>query len=62
MQGTYERPGSSYFLDNTDIRYANKTKVGDVDVVYGDYREQQSYRSRSMEHDPGLVISLCRSF
>jgi hypothetical protein len=35
VQGTYERPGSSYFLDNTDIRYANKTKVGDVDVVYG---------------------------
>jgi hypothetical protein len=35
VQGTYERPGSSYFLDNTDIRYANKTKVGDMDVVYG---------------------------
>ena len=35
IQGTYERPGSSYFLDNTDIRYANKTKLGDMDLVYG---------------------------
>jgi hypothetical protein len=35
VQGTYERPGSSYFLDNTDIRYANDTKVGGTDVVYG---------------------------
>jgi len=35
VQGTYERPGSSYFLDNTDIRYANTTKVGGTDVVYG---------------------------
>jgi hypothetical protein len=35
IQGTYERPGSSYFLDNTDIRYAAKTKVGGSDVVFG---------------------------
>ena len=35
VQGTYERPGSGYFLDNTDIRYANKTKLGEMDVVYG---------------------------
>jgi hypothetical protein len=35
VQGTYERPGSSYFLDNADIRYANKIKVGETDVVYG---------------------------
>jgi hypothetical protein len=34
-QGTYERPGSVYFLDNTDIRYANNTKVGKTDLVYG---------------------------
>ena len=34
-QGTYERPGSSWFLDNTDIRYANKFKLGETDVVYG---------------------------
>ena len=34
-QGTYERPGSSCFLDNTDIRYANKFKLGESDVVYG---------------------------
>ena len=35
VQGTYERPGSSYFLDNTDIRYANKTKLGGTDLIYG---------------------------
>ena len=35
VQGTYERPGSSYFLDNTDLRYADKTKLGEMDVVYG---------------------------
>ncbi len=35
IQGTYERPGSSYFLDNADIRYANKTKLGRMDLVYG---------------------------
>ncbi len=35
VQGTYERPGSSYFLDNTDIRYANTTKLGEMDLVYG---------------------------
>jgi hypothetical protein len=35
VQGTYERPGSSYFLDNTDIRYANKASLGESDLVYG---------------------------
>ena len=35
VQGTYERPGAVFFLDNTDIRYANKIKVGNVDVAYG---------------------------
>ena len=35
VQGTYERPGSSYFLDNTDIRYAGKTKLGGTDLVFG---------------------------
>ena len=35
VQGTYERPGASYFLDNTDIRYAGKTKVGGTDLVFG---------------------------
>jgi len=36
VQGTYERPGSSYFLDNTDIRYASKAKLGGgTDLVYG---------------------------
>jgi hypothetical protein len=34
-QATYERPGSVFFLDNTDIRYANNTKVGGTDLVYG---------------------------
>jgi hypothetical protein len=35
VQGTYERPGSSYFLDNTDIRYANKTTLAGTDLVFG---------------------------
>ncbi len=34
-QGTYEQPGGALFLDNTDIRYANKTKLGGTDLVYG---------------------------
>jgi hypothetical protein len=35
VQGTYERPGSSFFLDNTDIRYADQTKLGGMDLTYG---------------------------
>jgi hypothetical protein len=35
IQGTYERPGSSYFLDNTDIRYAGKADLGGTDLVFG---------------------------
>jgi hypothetical protein len=35
VQATYERPGSVFFLDNTDIRYANDTKLGGTDVLYG---------------------------
>jgi hypothetical protein len=34
-QATYERPGAAFFLDNTDIRYADDTKLGGADVVYG---------------------------
>ncbi len=58
VQGTYERPGSSYFLDNTDIRYANKTKLGGTEIDLRRYREQQPHRSRSVEYDAGLVVSL----
>ena len=35
VQATYDRPDEAFALDNTDIRYANKTKIGGVDVVYG---------------------------
>lgn len=35
VQGTYERPGADFFLDNTDIRYADQTKLGGMDVTYG---------------------------
>jgi len=35
MQGTYDRPSESLFWDNSDIRYANTTKVRGVDLVYG---------------------------
>jgi hypothetical protein len=35
VQSTYERPGSVWFLDNTDIRYANDTNLGGTNVVYG---------------------------
>jgi len=34
-QATYERPGSDFFLDNTDIRYANNTRLGGTDLIYG---------------------------
>jgi len=35
VQATYERPGASFFLDNADIRYAGKTKLGGADLVFG---------------------------
>ena len=35
VQATYDRNDQAFFLDNTDIRYANKTKVGGVDLLYG---------------------------
>jgi hypothetical protein len=43
-QGTYNGPGMgmpsdpfthNWSWDNTDIRYANTTKIGDMDVIYG---------------------------
>ena len=35
IQATYDRPDEAFALDNTDIRYANKTNIRGVDVVYG---------------------------
>jgi hypothetical protein len=35
IQGTYDRSSQTGFLDNTDIRYANTTKVRGIDVLYG---------------------------
>jgi len=35
IQATYDQPDVAFALDNTDIRYANKTKIGGADVVYG---------------------------
>lgn len=35
IQGTYDKAASHVFLDNTDIRYADTTKIGDLDVLYG---------------------------
>jgi len=35
VQATWEQPGDAFFLDNADIRYANTTKLGGTDVVYG---------------------------
>jgi hypothetical protein len=35
IQATYDRPDEAFFLDNTDIRYANKTNVHGIDLVYG---------------------------
>ena len=35
IQGTYERPGASFFLDNTDIRYAKTTNIAGLDLVLG---------------------------
>lgn len=34
-QGTFERPGSVWFLDNTDIRYAKTTNIAGMDMVLG---------------------------
>ena len=34
-QWTFDRNDEAVFEDNTDIRYANKTKIGGADVVYG---------------------------
>jgi len=33
VQATYDRNDQAFFLDNTDIRYANKTKVGGIDLL-----------------------------
>jgi hypothetical protein len=35
LQVTFDTQDSSFGMDNTDIRYANKTKVGDKDLIYG---------------------------
>ncbi len=35
VQGTYEYADQRFFLDNADVRYADTTKIGGVDVVYG---------------------------
>ncbi len=35
VQGTYDKASQHTYLDNTDIRYADTTKVGPVDVLYG---------------------------
>ena len=35
VQATYDRPDEAFGLDNADIRYASKTKIGGADVVYG---------------------------
>jgi hypothetical protein len=35
IQGTYDRESNHTFLDNTDIRYADTTKILDFDVLYG---------------------------
>jgi hypothetical protein len=35
VQATYDRPDQAAFLDNTDIRYANKGTLGDKDIIFG---------------------------
>jgi hypothetical protein len=35
IQGTYDKASQHTFLDNTDIRYADSTKIGDIDITYG---------------------------
>lgn len=35
VQATYDRPSDAAFLDNTDIRYANKYRLSGHDLLYG---------------------------
>jgi hypothetical protein len=35
LQVTYDSQGDHFSMDNTDIRYANKTKLGGKELVYG---------------------------
>lgn len=35
VQATYDRNDEAFFLDNTDIRYADHTKISGIDVLYG---------------------------
>ncbi len=35
VQGTWDKADSRVFLDNTDIRYADTIKLGDLDLLYG---------------------------
>ncbi len=35
LQVTFDTQDSSFGMDNTDIRYANKTKVADKDLIFG---------------------------
>ncbi len=35
LQVTYDSQGDNFSMDNTDIRYANKTKLGGKELVYG---------------------------
>jgi len=35
VQATYDRPDEAFALDNADIRYADKTKIAGVDLIYG---------------------------
>ena len=44
--------------DNTDLRYANTGKLGNYGYHLRHHGQQQSDRSRSVEHDAGLGFSL----
>ena len=35
IQATYDRPDEAFALDNTDIRYANRTNLHGMDLIYG---------------------------
>jgi hypothetical protein len=35
VQGTYDKAAQHTYLDNTDVRYVDTTKIGGVDVLYG---------------------------
>ncbi len=35
VQGTYDKAAQHTFLDNTDVRYADTTKLSEFDVLYG---------------------------